>query len=408
MLDARVRFHPLSFVPEGDDVLVGRPDIESYAVLPAAGAALLERLRFGLTPAEAAGWYFSTYGENIDMTDFLETLSQLGFVRHSGEATGTLTESRVPLQWLGRLLFSPAAFACYALVVACWLFLAVRHPGLLPHPRNVFFTRSLLLVQLLIIFGQVPLLFLHEAYHVLAGRRLGLPSKLGFGTRLHVFVVFETRLNGLLTVARRRRYLPFLAGMILDIVAVCALESVAFLLRNNSGNETLASRVAMALAFPVAIRFVYQFIFFLQTDVYFVISSALGCHDLHAATRAIVSNRLWRLLRRPGRLIDESQWSERDLRVARWYQGVFAVGVCVLIVAWLFAMLPVLTGIVRLSIQEFNRPVHNLHFWDTVLFVGINVVQLVFYFYIVIRNFIKGRQPRPLGRLTGVVATDPE
>jgi hypothetical protein len=408
MLDAPVKFHPLTFVSEGDDVLVGRSDIESYAVLPASGAALLQRLSVGLTPAEAANWYLTTYGEDVDVADFLDTLNQLGFVRKPGDEDDRPTGSAVPLQWLGRLLFSPVALTCYALVVGGWLVLAMSHPELLPRPRNIFFTRSLLLVQLLIVFGQLPLLFLHEAYHVLAGRRLGLPSKLGFGTRLLVFVVFETRMNGLLTVARRKRYLPFLAGMILDIVAVCALESVAFLLQNSSGQETLAGRIVLALAFPTALRFVYQFIFFLQTDVYFVLSTALGCYDLHAATRALVLNRIWRLLGRPDRLVEKNQWSERDLQVARWYQCVFAAGVCVLIVAWLFALLPVFTGIVRLSVQEFNSPVHDLHFWDTVLFVGVNAAQLIFYFYIVIRNFIRSRRPRTSGGLAHIVATDQE
>ena len=33
-------FHQLSFAPEGDDVVVGRRDIDSYGVFPPDGAAL--------------------------------------------------------------------------------------------------------------------------------------------------------------------------------------------------------------------------------------------------------------------------------------------------------------------------------------------------------------------------------
>src|SRR5262249_9785888 len=233
----------------------------------------------------------------------------------------------------------------------CWLVLVSRHPELAPRPHQIFFTDSLLAVQLLIMFGQIPWLFLHEGCHVLAGRRLGLPTELGIGTRLYVIVVFETRMNGLLTVARRKRYLPFLAGMLLDVVGICALGIIGYLCRDGSGQETLAGRVALAMAFPILTRFAYQFILFLQTDVYFVVASALGCHDLHAATRAVVRNRLWRAIGRPDRVIDESVWSDRDRRLARWYAPLFAVGVVVLIGMWLPGLRPGLVGGGRLTRQ---------------------------------------------------------
>jgi hypothetical protein len=397
MFDSPVDFYPLSFVPEGNGVLVGRPDIESYAVLPPDGAELLKRLNAGMTPAEAASWYTSAYGEPVDMSDFLDGLSQLGFLRMPDADTADgppASPEAARLRWLGRLLFSPAAFVVYALVFMSWLILALRHPGLVPQAGNVFFTRSLLCVQLLIVFGQVPWIFLHEAYHVLAGRRLGLPSKLGFGVRLRVFVVFETRMNGLLTVARRKRYLPFLAGMLMDTVAVCGLEIAAFLLRGDADQKSLLVRILLAMAFPIAVRVAYQFILFLQTDIYFVLATALGCHDLHAATLALLKNQLRRLTGRSGQLTDESQWSERDLRVARWYKKIFVVGILVLLATWLLALLPVFIGIVRLSIREFRSPVHGVYFWDTLLFVALNIIQLVFYFYVVVRNYIRERRLR--------------
>src|SRR5205823_7016518 len=134
-------------------------------------------------------------------------------------------------------------------VVICWAgVLMAWHPQLRPQAGQVFFTRSLLLVQILVLFGQVPWMLLHESFHVLAGRRLGLGSTLGIGTRLHVFVVVETRMNGLLGVPRRKRYLPFLAGMILDLVAVGGLELVAYTLRDGHGGVRLGGRLAQAMA----------------------------------------------------------------------------------------------------------------------------------------------------------------
>ena len=52
-----IEFHRLSFVPDGEDVVVGRVDTGSYAVLPADGAELLRRLSSGLDRYAAAEWY---------------------------------------------------------------------------------------------------------------------------------------------------------------------------------------------------------------------------------------------------------------------------------------------------------------------------------------------------------------
>ena len=71
-LDIRsVTLHPLTFVVDGDEVVVGRPDIESYAVLAPDGAAVLQKLGEGIPPTEVAAWYAQTYGEALDIADFL-------------------------------------------------------------------------------------------------------------------------------------------------------------------------------------------------------------------------------------------------------------------------------------------------------------------------------------------------
>jgi hypothetical protein len=54
MQGTRLEFHPLTFVEERDGVLVGRADIESYAVLPTDGVALLNQLSGGVSAEDAA------------------------------------------------------------------------------------------------------------------------------------------------------------------------------------------------------------------------------------------------------------------------------------------------------------------------------------------------------------------
>src|SRR5690348_9723662 len=179
----RLEFHPLTYVEEHDGITVGRPDAESYATLPEDGAALLRRLSEGMPVPEAADWYRTEFGEPIDMEDFVAALHELGFIREAGESPAVAREVR--FQRLGRAVFSPLAWAGYAVLVAVALVLMAARPHLRPHAENVFFTSSLVAVQLVLTFSQIPALLLHEGYHVLAGRRLGLPSKLSVGRRLY-------------------------------------------------------------------------------------------------------------------------------------------------------------------------------------------------------------------------------
>ncbi|MEU2955273.1 hypothetical protein [Streptomyces xanthochromogenes] len=392
LLDRPLSFHRLSFVPDGDGVLVGRPDTDDFAVLPPDGAAALRRMTEGHSPAQAAAWYAEHYGEQLDMADFLDTLGGLGFLRGADEPDPRESGPDAPVRFqrLARAVFSRPALGCYGLLVAAWLAAIATTPDLAPHPGQVFWTDSLLLVQLVVVFGQLPFVGLHEACHVLAGRRLGLPSELGMGTRLYI-VVFETRMNGLLTVERRKRYLPFLAGMLIDLVVVSALGLTAFWLRGPDGAEPAAGRLLLAMAFPILIRCGYQLFLFLETDVYYVFATALGCHDLHAATRALVLNRLRRLARRPGRT-DLTQWTERDLAVARWYAPFFTLGVAVLLALAPMVFVPLFVRTVQLLADGISSAGSGLPFWDSLVFAALNLVQIAFWAWLTVRVHVRRRR----------------
>ncbi|GAB3825994.1 hypothetical protein ACFPIJ_45250 [Dactylosporangium cerinum] len=186
-----VALHDLRYLDEGDRVVVGRTDCDSYGVFPPDGAALLRELDGGRAPQDAAVWYTDRYGEPVDIDEFLDTLRDLDFLSPDGTA-----EHAAPPRWqkLGVALFSPVAWAGYAALVVVAVAVCVADPRLAPARGNVFFTDYLLIVELTILFGQLPFVVLHELFHLLAGRRLGLHSSMHLGHRLY-FLVAETKLR---------------------------------------------------------------------------------------------------------------------------------------------------------------------------------------------------------------------
>ena len=119
-VDRVLRLHPLTFLADGDDVVIGRVDIDSYAVFPPDGAALIRHLSDGalsdgargkgVTPVDAAAWYEQTYGEPVDLEGFLDTLDELGFIAGDADdepAGVTQTQVEPHTQTPGRLRWQP-------------------------------------------------------------------------------------------------------------------------------------------------------------------------------------------------------------------------------------------------------------------------------------------------------------
>ena len=284
------RLHPLTFLDEGDEVTAGRADIGSFGLFPPDGAALLRRLAAGSPPNEAARWYPEQYGERVDVVEFLEVLDDLQLIVGDGQSVPP--PARIRWQRLSRAVFSPIAWTCYGLLIGAAVVAMIRQPDLVPTYRHLFFTRSsLVLLTLGIVLGQAPWLLLHEACHALAGRRLGLTSTLRIRRRFY-YVVFETSLDGLVAVPRRKRYLPMLAGMLLDLLAIAGLTLGAAALHSATGAGALGYRLLLSMAFGVVLRFSWQFYFFLRTDLYYLAMTVLGCNDLQATARQVLRARV--------------------------------------------------------------------------------------------------------------------
>jgi hypothetical protein len=397
MTDVSVEFHALTFVPEGTDVIVGRLETGSYAVLPKDGAELLRCLSSGMTAAQAAEWYEQSFGEPVDIDDFLESMRELGFIQPPGTAQVSSAQAPPRFQRLGKALFSGPAWLVYAALVVGAVIELIAHPYLRPTSSQVYFTGSLVTVQVILMAGQMPLAFLHESYHVLAGQRIGLRSRLGISNR-YTYVVFETINNGLFSVPRSKRYLPILAGMLVDVVVVCVLDLTAAALSHRDGVIPLAGLLCLALSYTVLARLGWQFLLHLRTDLYYILSTALNCYDLHEASRSIFFNRLRRLTGRTARLVDETQWTDRDRKIGTWYGWLIVFGFLATISLTAFVTGPV--GFIYLErlVHGVVAGVGTWRFWDSLFSLALLAVQFALPVYLARRKRRRavGRKPRLL------------
>lgn len=391
-LDRPVPLHPLVFLEDGDEVTIGRADVDSYGIFPGEGAELVRRLVAGDTPRQAADWFERTYGEGVDIEDVLAGLDELDLVRRSGEV---VTQSApVRFRRLGAALFSPVAWMLYAGLAGWALFVMVANADLRPSYHNIFFSDYYMLIQAGLFAAAIPLLLLHESFHALAGRRLGIKSRLRIGRRLY-FIVLETSLDGLVAVPRRRRYLPIVAGLLADVIGIAVCTIAADLTRHPDGTLSGAGRFLLAVAFAALLRVIWQFFFYLRTDIYVLVTTVLGCVDLHGAARQIVRNRFRRVFGRSE--TDESLLHPVDRQVARWYSWLFVVGYTASLTTFVLAGAPVAyrfaTGVIsRITSDGVPTPL----LLDSIVFGGVAIAQCAVLGWLMVRERVQTRRDRRL------------
>jgi hypothetical protein len=386
-----LRLHRLTMVLEKDGVMIGRPETGSYGLFPTEGAEGLRLLANGASLADVAAWYEHQYGSSLDTDDFVSTLDGLGFLREEGE--DEIEPATVRWQRLGKWAFSFPAWLCYIAVVSGALIAMTIDPDLRPSYNNVFFTDHISLIPLALTAAQIPCVLLHESFHALAGRRLGLPSTLGIGRRLY-FLVAVTRLDSLLSVPRRQRYLPFLAGMLADTLIISSLTLLAAALR---AHETAAwvPAFCLALAFTGVLRLFWQFMFYLETDLYYVAATALRCADLQNATRFYIRSQFRRLLRRVP-LPPDTDWSDRDRLMARWYAPVLVSGYGFALASFVWAGIPTTVRFWSTLAERFggSQSSTTAALLDALVFLSLTAMNVTLLIYVAQRDRSAQRRAR--------------
>jgi hypothetical protein len=330
-----VRLVELSVVGDGDSVVIGDRQSGVFVAVPPVGGVVVRALQAGAGVAEAAAAAERFAGQPVDVAGFVDRLRGLGFVADAvgAERQPKPTAAIQQRRWLrgpapDRIawLFGRAAWTVFAGLAVFDIGVLIARPQLVPHARAAY---------LLVHAGAGPSLVLlfpfatalvagHECGHWLAARAAGLSARFGIDHRMY-FLVFETDLSQLWSLPRRRRFGPLLAGLATDATVLAVLLAIEL-----GGAErwwalpAFAAHLVAALAFAEAGAMTWQCLLFLRTDLYAVLVTATGCHNL------------WRVktlsLRRALKILTPAQTAElatarpRDRSVAAWFRWLWLGG----------------------------------------------------------------------------------
>ena len=288
-------------------------------------------LEFGLEP------------EHNELHEAIRDLESRGLINPHHDRPDAITDLGQTPTWtkaldiFGKFLFAPATLSLYLLLTLVAIVICIEDHSVIPRPSYLVFDHNRSLHLLLLVAISIITVAIHELGHMFAARALGVQSRFSLGHRLWVLVA-ETDLSGLWAIPRKSRYIPLLAGMIIDATSTAALICCAELFRLR-GLEAARrfDHLILAIAFTYISRLIWQCFLFLRTDLYYVLSTMLRCTNLMHYTRQYVRH----VVRHGWSSETAGYIPERDERVVRYYAWFWLLGQATALGIFVFVSVPV-------------------------------------------------------------------
>jgi hypothetical protein len=374
---------PLVVVTDGDEHVLGRPDLGHYVAVPEPGAVFVTALQGGASLAEATARASRAAGQKVDGADFLRGLAEAGLLSEdTPEGSGDPPPTGRRIRWIegvsprvaGRL-FGRVAWIGYGLAALVAVGVLVARPDLRPGFEDVWFLGDPVLSLLAFLPVGILLGAAHEAWHWLAGRAIGVPAVFRVSRR-GLFLVFETDLTQLAAVPRRKRYGPFLAGMALDGVVLATALGLRVLYRADLlALPPVVDRLLGVVILNQMISVVWQWAaVFMRSDGYAVLANALRCHNLYRATWLTAKGRLWRLV--ADETAELEAISPHDRQVAHWFALVYIAGMTG--VGWLtltFSLPFLISMMLWVANNLGSLAVTSVTFWESAAVLALMATQ---------------------------------
>ncbi|MBD2409124.1 hypothetical protein FACHB389_29795 [Nostoc calcicola FACHB-389] len=333
--DALVSIYPFTRQSEGDEFIIGRVDTNIFLALPSDAIELLDYLAAGKTIGQAQRLYQQKYNEVPDIEGLLEVLEENDFVNIlSSRQTVLPTHTKQPKQInhfthisqsSAQKLFSKKVLIGCGIVIFFAVAALSFKPEILPSYQAFVFTKNVTMMTLILTGINVIAVFLHEMAHLVAAKAVGVSCQLRLSNRLWILVA-ETDMTGIWGVPRNQRYLPFLAGPLLDVVLTSILLLILFAQQENwVVISPIALQLMQAIVLSYLLGLIWQCYFFVRTDFYYVIANFFRCRSLMKDTKVFLQNQIFRLFifSHP---TDQSSIPRGEMRVIRCYAIIYVLG----------------------------------------------------------------------------------
>lgn len=386
-LNSEIELIDLSITPQDNgNYIVGNLVDRNFIALPEIAIHIIIKLQNKHILKLVKEEILSEFEFDIDIVNFVQQLEKYSFIKKIDsqlireEPIYAIENSKLERLSVkaSSFFFHSTSIISYNLIFLANIILIITFPTIFPTIYDIFqfpmLSISLFFFYLIMSFSTV----LHELAHFLAAKKHGIHSSFGLQRRF-LFLTAITDLTNLWTLDRKKRYIPFLAGMMINScllffsLSLLTAEHLSWFSIHSFGISLLkinAIGQVMSLGF--------QLLLFVRSDLYYVLTNFLRCSNLNEDTKKYL-----RTMIKTRRLnCNVPTISEEDLPIVRHYSIYYLSGFLIIFLFIYFLLIPFLTNAIyyivfKLSFTNFSF----VNFIDaTLLFLLIFVPWLIYFF----------------------------
>lgn len=313
-------------------------------------------------------------GEDVDIIAFTKQLIEFGLVKEiDGVEVTTTKQIRASngFEWISpnvaSFFFNKISNKLYIMLFILNVLFIILNPELLPNYKDVFLYDSMMFNMLLYVSISLLLILIHEFGHILAIRSFRLPAKLDIGNRLFL-VVFEADLTAAWKLPSKNRNPLYFAGMSFEqVIIFISFILTLFFVEDNS----LLAGILGIVIFDIFIKTIYQFCFYMKTDMYYIIENISGHYNLMENVQQHL--RKWL----PFIKLDTSTEAyQNEMLGIRIYSTFYIIGILTTFVLIGIYVFPQAFYAYSNSISHLWESPSNPLFWDSVVFIGLTILMI--------------------------------
>ncbi len=406
---------PLVMTKRDDGYIVGREEIGSYAQFPEIGVETIRLLQYTPSISKVQNQLKNKYHEEFNVQEFVRKLAKGGLVKSINEQIiETPQEEKVRSifnnvsQKRVKWLFSKPATVFFLAIIFIGLWVVLVNPSYYPSYNDFIISERYTIIGLTSLIVSFILMSKHELAHLFAARAYGAKSRIRLSNRL-VYVVMETDLSNLWLIPKKKRMVAYLAGMMTDLLLISILVILLYL-HDGGGYEYITEstgisiflgfdafigsmyfyKIAKLIIFLSFIMIAFQFMFYMKTDVYYIVAHSLDCKNLYNDAKTLIKNTARKLIGKPITPLEKGI-PEKEMKVIRGYAVLHFVGVALVILLMIYIMLPLLWilyigALNNLYLGLESGKIATWTFLDAFTFLSVHMIFFILLGYLAIKK----------------------
>ncbi|MBF6977480.1 hypothetical protein IFO72_09550 [Streptococcus macedonicus] len=256
---------------------------EDTVEVPEIGGIIFEKLKFSNID-QVDKEILKEFGVEVDTKDFLNDLNSINFLVDKNHKVGKLEYSIGKI--LNKILYSKISYTVYFLLFMSIIFLcSLKKIDFFWNYKYIFIfdnnVNSIIAYTLLVWIS----VFCHEIMHYLTSSGFKIASKISLGTRMQ-FLVAQTTILNPYQLSSKERIKVYISGILGDYI-VCAICILGIYLVDN----TFIASILRCLLYIKTTAIIWQFLFYMKTDIYFVFSTLKKEHNLMNDAQTYLKNK---------------------------------------------------------------------------------------------------------------------